>query len=81
MAGIPTPDWRVEKVADRDVMLLRRFDRRGNVRIPFLSAMSLLNAADNEPHSYMEIADACANTARRPTKIARSSGGASSSAS
>ena len=26
--------------------------------MPFLSAMSLLNAADNEPHSYMEIADA-----------------------
>jgi serine/threonine-protein kinase HipA len=57
-AGIPTPDWRMEKVADRDVMLLRRFDRRGDIRIPFLSAMSLLNAADNEPHSYMEIADA-----------------------
>ena len=29
-AGIPTPDWRIEKVADRDVLLLRRFDRRGN---------------------------------------------------
>ncbi|MGA2290911.1 type II toxin-antitoxin system HipA family toxin [Bradyrhizobium sp.] len=57
-AGIPTPDWRVEKIADRDVLLLRRFDRLGNERIPFLSAMSLLNAADNEPHSYMEIADA-----------------------
>jgi serine/threonine-protein kinase HipA len=57
LAGIPTPDWRIEKIADRDVMLLRRFDRRGNLRIPFLSAMSLLNAADNEPHSYMEIAD------------------------
>ena len=57
LAGIPTPDWRIEKIADRDVMLLRRFDRRGDVRIPFLSAMSLLNAADNEPHSYMEIAD------------------------
>ena len=57
-AGIPTPDWRIEKVADRDVMLLRRFDRRGNARIPFLSAMSLLNATDNEQHSYMEIADA-----------------------
>lgn len=58
LAGIPTPDWRIEKIADRDVMLLRRFDRRGDVRIPFLSAMSLLNATDNEPHSYMEIADA-----------------------
>eukprot|EP01037_Dinobryon_pediforme_P016838 gene16838-17021_t len=57
-AGIPTPDWRLEKIAERDVLILRRFDRRGAVRIPFLSAMSLLNAADNEPHSYMEIADA-----------------------
>ena len=57
-AGISTPDWRVEKIANRDVLLLRRFDRRGNVRIPFLSAMSLLNATDNEPHSYMEISDA-----------------------
>lgn len=57
-AGLPTPEWRVEKVADRDVLLLRRFDRRSDRRIPFLSAMSLLNAADNEAHSYMEIADA-----------------------
>jgi serine/threonine-protein kinase HipA len=56
-AGIPTPEWRVEKVANRDVLLLRRFDRRGDARIPFLSAVSLLNAAGNEPHSYMEIAD------------------------
>lgn len=57
-AGITTSEWWTEKVADRDVLLLRRFDRRGAVRIPFLSAMSLLNVTDNEPHSYMEIADA-----------------------
>ena len=57
-AGVPTPDWRLEKVTDRDVLILRRFDRRGQIRIPFLSAMSLLDAADNEQHSYMEIADA-----------------------
>jgi serine/threonine-protein kinase HipA len=57
-AGIPTPEWRIKNVADRDVLLLRRFDRRGRARIPFLSAMSLLNAADHELHSYLEIADA-----------------------
>jgi len=57
-AGIPTPDWRLEKIAGRDVLILRRFDRRGQIRIPFLSAMSLLDAADNDAHSYMEIADA-----------------------
>lgn len=56
-AGISTPDWRIEKISGLNVLLLRRFDRRGNMRVPFLSAMSLLNAADNERHSYMEIAD------------------------
>ena len=58
LAGIPTSEWRVEKVAGQEVLMLRRFDRRKGMRIPFLSAMSLLNAADNEPRSYMEIADA-----------------------
>jgi serine/threonine-protein kinase HipA len=57
-AGIPTSEWRMENVAGREVILLRRFDRRGGTRIPFLSAMSLLDATDNDPRSYMEIADA-----------------------
>jgi serine/threonine-protein kinase HipA len=57
-AGIPTPDWRLEKVGGRDVLLLRRFDRRDGKRIPFLSAMSMLDALDGDPHSYLEIADA-----------------------
>lgn len=57
-AGIPTPEWRLEKVADRAVLLLRRFDRRDGRRIPFLSAMSMLDAIDGDLHSYLEIADA-----------------------
>jgi serine/threonine-protein kinase HipA len=57
-AGIPTPDWRLEKVAGRHALLLRRFDRDRERRIPFLSAMSMLDAIDNDLHSYLEIADA-----------------------
>lgn len=57
-AGIPVPSARVEVVADKPVLLLRRFDREGNRRIPFLSAMSMLGAKDNETHSYLEIVDA-----------------------
>lgn len=57
-AGITTPEWRLEQVAGRYVLLLRRFDRQGQVRIPFLSAMSLLGCGDNEEHSYLELADA-----------------------
>ena len=57
-AGIATPEWRTEDIAGRGVLLLHRFDRVGDRRIPFLSAMSMLGAADNELRSYLEIADA-----------------------
>jgi serine/threonine-protein kinase HipA len=57
-AGIATPEWRLEHVATRPVLLLRRFDRVGEQRIPFLSAMSMLDAEDNDQRSYLEIADA-----------------------
>ncbi len=57
-AGIPVPDSRIEDVGRKPVIVLRRFDRVGQQRIPFVSAMSMLGARDNETHSYMEIADA-----------------------
>jgi serine/threonine-protein kinase HipA len=57
-AGIPVPDWRLEMVGERPVLLLRRFDREKGRRIPFLSAMSMLGAVDNETRSYLEFVDA-----------------------
>ncbi len=57
-AGIPVPDWRLERVVNKPVLLLRRFDRVQDQRIPFLSAMSMLGASDNESHSYLEFVDA-----------------------
>lgn len=56
-AGLLVPDWRKETIAERPVLLLRRFDRAGITRIPFLSAMSMLGARDNEPRSYLEFVD------------------------
>jgi serine/threonine-protein kinase HipA len=57
-AGIAVAEGRVETIADKPVILLRRFDRDGNKRIPFLSAMSMIGSKDNETRSYMEIVDA-----------------------
>ena len=60
-SGLTVPKWRLEKIGRRYALLLSRFDRTGTgskQRIPFLSAMSMLDAKDNEPHSYLEIADA-----------------------
>lgn len=56
--GIPVPQWRMETVAKKSILLLRRFDRADGVRVPFLSAMSMLGANDNETRSYLEFVDA-----------------------
>jgi serine/threonine-protein kinase HipA len=56
-AGIPVSAWRMEIIGTKPVLLLRRFDRQPGMRIPFLSAMSMLDARDNEAHSYLEFVD------------------------
>jgi len=56
-AGITLPSWRLQTVAGKPVLLLRRFDRAEATRLPFLSAMSMLDARDNEPRSYLEFVD------------------------
>jgi serine/threonine-protein kinase HipA len=65
-AGIATPQWRIENIGERTVLLLRRFDRTDGRRIPFLSAMSMLDAADNEQRTYLEIADALRQYGAKP---------------
>jgi serine/threonine-protein kinase HipA len=57
-AGIATPTVRLEEVARRPVLLVSRFDRVKGHRKPFLSAMSMLGAKDNESRSYLEFVDA-----------------------
>jgi serine/threonine-protein kinase HipA len=65
-AHIITPKWSLESLGKRRVLISRRFDRLKNIRIPFLSAMSALQAQDNEPHSYLEIADAIRQMSASP---------------
>jgi len=65
-AGIPVPEWRIERVMEKPVLLLRRFDRVQGQRIPFLSAMSMLGASDNESRSYLEFVDALRRVGASP---------------
>jgi serine/threonine-protein kinase HipA len=57
-AGISVPSYRIASVGDQHVLLVQRFDREAHRRIPFLSAMSMISASDNEAHSYLELVDA-----------------------
>jgi serine/threonine-protein kinase HipA len=66
-AGIQVPLWRLERFLDKPVLILQRFDRRASgIRVPFLSAMSMLDARDNEQHSYLEIAYALSQYGAAP---------------
>jgi len=65
-AGITTPSFSLETISKKPVLIVKRFDRIKKTRIPFLSAMSMLQARDNEQHSYLEIADALAQYGAAP---------------
>jgi serine/threonine-protein kinase HipA len=56
-AGIRVSTARLINVAGRPVALIKRFDRDGAKRIPFLSAMSLLGANDGDEATYTDIAE------------------------
>jgi len=56
-AGITVAKHELQTINDKSVLLSWRFDRKGQERIPFLSAMSLLQAKDGERASYVEVVD------------------------
>ncbi len=64
--GIQTPKHRLGKVEGKHVLLLERFDRKGGLRIPFLSAMSMLQASDGEHRSYIDIAESILSYGSNP---------------
>jgi serine/threonine-protein kinase HipA len=66
LAGINVPTWRLETILEKSVLIIKRFDRHNGQRIPFLSAMSMLGAKDNEHHSYLEMAYALAQHGAAP---------------
>lgn len=56
-AGINVAIHELQTVDGRSVLISWRFDRKDQQRIPFLSAMSLLQAKDGDRASYPEIVD------------------------
>lgn len=57
-AGIKTVGFQWVPVNRHSVVVVARFDRATEKRVPFLSAASLLGLAPGEPGSYTRIADA-----------------------
>ena len=52
-SGTSVPSHRLFDIDGKPVLLIRRSDRIVDIRILFLSAMSMLQAKDNDTHSYL----------------------------
>lgn len=57
--GLNVPKFQLKNIMGKDVLIVERFDRKNGNRIPFASAMTMLNAIDNDmiTYNYTEIAD------------------------
>jgi len=56
-AGIKVAEHRLVSVGAQGVAVITRFDRAGGIRIPFISASSLLGLPQGEPGAYTLLAD------------------------
>lgn len=65
-AGIEVAAHELLLVAKKPVLLVRRFDRAGARRIPYMSALTALAARDGDTRSYLELADALRRIGSRP---------------
>ena len=57
-AGIRVPRSELIRVSDRNVLVVGRFDRDGDRRMGYVSAMTMLEATDGDQGSYLDIATA-----------------------
>lgn len=70
-AGVAVTPFRLEPVGLKRVLLATRFDRAGDVRVPYVSACTMLDAKDHETRSYLEIVDALRQSGAAPTEDAQ----------
>lgn len=54
-AGIRVPKSRLLRIKGRSVLLIERFDRKGKVRIPYLSGMTAVQGHDGGRYSYLDL--------------------------
>jgi serine/threonine-protein kinase HipA len=57
-AGLRVPQRRLESIGRAPVLMLERFDRDADRRIPYISAMTMLGSTDGVQSDYIELAEA-----------------------
>ncbi|WP_231850699.1 HipA domain-containing protein [Helicobacter heilmannii] len=57
LAGINVCESHLHHIGDQAILLVKRFDRISTDRIPYMSAMTLLEAKDGETYNYCELSE------------------------
>lgn len=70
-AGITVADSALDLVAGKPVLRVVRFDRVGELRIGYVSAMTMLEASDGDQGTYMDIAAAIEVYSTQPVEDLR----------
>ncbi|MDR1151676.1 MAG: type II toxin-antitoxin system HipA family toxin [Bifidobacteriaceae bacterium] len=66
--GITVPDTRLIDIGGSTVLLSRRFDRDDARRVPYVSALTLIEADDGAHADYLDIAQALARVSADPSR-------------
>jgi serine/threonine-protein kinase HipA len=70
-SGLNVPTYELHTIAKRPVLVVQRFDRQGDRRVGYASAMTMLGARDGEQGSYLEIAEAIEERSARAAEDLR----------
>ena len=71
LAGINVPRTELVAINGHNVLLLNRFDRDDQIRIGYVSAMTMLEALDGDQGTYLAIADVIDRESPTPSKDLR----------
>ncbi len=66
-AGLTVADSELHEIAGKPVLVVNRFDRSGEQRVGYVSAMTLLEASDGEARTYLDIVEAIEEESDRAT--------------
>ena len=56
-SGIRIPKWNLHTIDGKAVLIVNRFDRNGEQRIGYVSAMTMLEATDGDNATYLDIGE------------------------
>lgn len=65
-SGISVPASRLHQIGNHTTLIVDRFDRDGATRIPYASALTMIEGRDGERYSYLDVVEAVETISARP---------------